>query len=145
SGQSSLSLQMVANNQGGGRLDFGAFATTSTGRARELVSGADAKFSVDGVAFTRTSNTVSDVIANTTLTLTAADPNTIANANVSLSSSAATSAVQNYVNAYTAVVDFIKTQQTPGADPTSNPTLYNDPLLRNARSATADHCTESGC
>jgi flagellar hook-associated protein 2 len=135
SGQSSLSLQMVANNQGGGRLDFGAFATTSTGRARELVSGADAKFSVDGVAFTRSSNTVSDVIANTTLTLTAADPNTIANVNVSLSSSAATSAVQNYVNAYNAVVDFIKTQQTPGADPTSNPTLYNDPLLRNARSA----------
>src|SRR6185437_1986272 len=34
-----------------------------------------------------------------------------------------------------AVVDFIKTQQTPGTDPTSNPTLYNDPLLRTARSA----------
>lgn len=135
SGQSSLSLQMVANNQGGGRLDFGAFATTSTGRARELVAGADAKFSVDGVAFTRSSNTVSDVIANTTLTLTAADPNTVANVNVSLSASAATSAVQNYVSAYNAVVDFIKTQQTPGADPSSNPTLYNDPLLRNARSA----------
>lgn len=133
-GQSSLSLQMVANNQGGGRLDFGAFATASTGRARELVVGADAKFSVDGVAFTRSSNTVSDVIANTTLTLTAADPNTVANVSVSLSSSAATSAVQNYVNAYNAVVDYIKTQQTPGADPSSNPTLYNDPLLRNARS-----------
>lgn len=134
-GQSSLALQMVANNQGGGRLDFGAFATTSTGRARELVVGTDAKFSVDGVAFTRASNTVSDVIANTTLTLNAADPNTTANVSVSLSSSAATGAVQNYVSAYNAIVDYIKTQQTPGTDPTSNPTLYNDPLLRNARSA----------
>jgi flagellar hook-associated protein 2 len=45
--------------------------------------------------------------------------------------------VQNYVTAYNSVVDYIKTQQTPGADPTSNPTLYNDPLLRNARSALA--------
>lgn len=134
-GQSSLSLQIVANNQGGGRLDFGAFATTSTGRARELVMGADAKFSVDGVAFTRSSNTVSDVIANTTLNLTAADPNVTANVSVSLDANAATAAVQNYVSAYNAVVDYIKTQQTPGADPTSNPTLYNDTLLRTARSA----------
>jgi flagellar hook-associated protein 2 len=135
SGQSSLSMQMVANNQSGGRLDFGAFATASTGRARELVAGADAKFTVDGVAFTRSSNTVADVIANTTLTLTAADPNVTANVSVAISTSAAQSAVQNYVNAYNAVIDFIKTQQTPGADPSSNPTLYNDPLLRNARSA----------
>lgn len=134
-GQSSLSLQMVANNQGGGRLDFGAFATSTTGRSRELVAGTDAKFTVDGVAFTRSSNTVSDVIANTTLTLTAADPNTTATVSVALSTSAATSAVQNYVNAYNSIVDFIKTQQTPGADPSSNPALYNDPLLRTARSA----------
>ena len=134
-GQSSVALKIVANNQGGGRLDFGAFATTATGRARELVAGSDAKFSVDGVAFTRSSNTVSDVIASTTLTLTAADPNVTATVSVARSTTAAQTAVQNYVNAYNAVVDFIKTQQTPGTDPTSNPTLYNDSLLRTARSA----------
>jgi flagellar hook-associated protein 2 len=134
-GQSSLSLQMVANNQGGGRLDFGSFATSSTGRARELVAGSDAKFTVDGVGFTRSSNTVSDVIANTTLSLTAADPNVTATVSVALSTSAAQSAVQNYVSAYNSVVDYIKAQQAPGADPSSNPTLYNDTLLRTARSA----------
>lgn len=135
SGQSSLALQVVANNQGGGRLDFGAFATSATGRARELVAGADAKFTVDGVAFTRSSNTVSDVIANTTLSLAAADPNITANVTVALSTDAAQTAVQNYVSAYNAVVDYIKTQQTPGTDTTNNPTLYNDTLLRSARSA----------
>lgn len=134
-GQSGLSLQMVANNQGGGRLDFGAFTTAETGRARELVQGSDAKFSVDGVSFTRSSNSVSDVIANTTLTLTSADPNVTATVNVALDSGAAQTAVQNYVTAYNAVADYIKTQQTPGVDATSNPTLFNDPLLRNARSA----------
>ena len=135
SGQSSLSLQMVANNQAGGRLDFGSFATASTGRSRELVAGADAKFSVDGAAFTRSSNTVSDVIASATLTLTAADPNVTANVSISLSSSTAQSAVQSYVSAYNSVVDYIKAQQTPGSDPASNPALYNDTLLRSARSS----------
>ncbi len=134
-GQSGLSLQVVANNQGGGRLDFGAMAIASTGRARELAVGSDAKFSVDGVAFTRSSNSVSDVIANTTLSLTAADPNVTANVTVALSTSAAQSAVQGYVSAYNAVVDFIKTQQTPGPDATTDPALFNDTLLRTARSA----------
>jgi flagellar hook-associated protein 2 len=134
-GQSSLALQMVTNNEGAGRLDFGAFAVTSAGRSRELVAGADAKFTVDGVAFTRASNTVSDVIGNTTLNLTAADPNVTANVSVSLSTTAATAAVKGYVDAYNAVVDYIKAQQTPGVDPSHNPTLYNDTLLRNARSA----------
>ena len=134
-GQSSLALQIVTNNEGNGRLDFGAFGVSSSGRSRELVAGADAKFTVDGVAFTRTSNTVSDVIGNTTLNLAVADPNVTANVSVSISTTAATSAVQGYVNAFNAVVDYIKTQQTPGTDPSHNPTLYNDTLLRNARSA----------
>jgi flagellar hook-associated protein 2 len=69
------------------------------------------------------------------LSLTAADPNVTANVNVSISTSAAQAAVQNYVSAFNAVVDYIKTQQTPGVDPSSNPTLYNDTLLRSARSA----------
>lgn len=137
SGQSALSMQIVANNEGGGRLDLGTFATTTTGRARELVAGADAKFTVDGVAFTRSSNTVSDVIADTTLTLTAADPNTTANVTIDRSEKDAQAAVQSYVDAYNAVIDFIQKQQTPGADPTQNPTLYNDAILRTERSSLA--------
>ena len=136
-GQSALSMQIVAHNEGGGRLDLGSFATTTTGRARQLVAGADAKFSVDGVAFTRSSNTVSDVIADTTLTLTAADPTVTANVTVDRDQKSAQSAVQSYVDAYNAVIDFIQKQQTPGSDPTQNPTLYNDSILRSARSALA--------
>ena len=112
-------------------------ATTTTGRARQLVAGADAKFSVDGVAFTRSSNTVSDVIANTTLTLTAADPTATANVTIDRSATDAKTAVQSYVDAYNAVIDFIQKQQTPGTDPSSNPTLYNDSILRSARSSLA--------
>lgn len=134
-GQSSLSMQIVAHNEGGGRLDLGAFTATSTGRARQLVAGADARFTVDGVAFTRSNNTVSDVISNATLTLAAADPTVTANVTIDRSAQTAQTAVQSYVDAYNAVVDFIQKQQTPGADPTKNPTLYNEAVLRLGRSA----------
>jgi flagellar hook-associated protein 2 len=80
---------------------------------------------------------VSDVIADTTLTLTAADPTVTANVTVDRDQKSAQSAVQSYVDAYNAVVDFIQKQQTPGSDPTKNPTLYNDSILRSARSALA--------
>jgi flagellar hook-associated protein 2 len=135
SGQSALSLQIVANNQGGGRLDFGAFAATTTGRARQLVAGADARFTVDGVAFTRASNTVSDVIGNTTLTLSAADPTVTATVTVDRAGNTAQTAVQSYVDAYNKLVDFIQQQQTPGANGAANPALYNDTLLRQARTS----------
>lgn len=133
-GQSALSLQIVANNQGGGRLDLGAFEAATTGRSRELVSGADARFTVDGVAFTRPSNTVSDVLADTTLTLMAADPSATATVTVERSASAAQASVQGYVDAYNKVVDFIKQQQTAGTTTSGNPPLYGDSTLRLARS-----------
>lgn len=134
-GQSALSLQIVANNQGGGRLDFGAFNAVTPGRARELVAGADALLSVDGVSFTRPSNTVNDVISGTTLTLSAADPTVTANVTVQRSTSDAKDAVQQYVDAYNKLVDFVKQQQTPGTGGSANPALYNDGILRQARSA----------
>ncbi len=134
-GSSALSLRVVANNEGGGRLDVGAFDTVSAGRARELVAGTDARFTVDGVMFTRASNSVSDVIADTALTLTAADPNVVADVTIERSASLAQGAVQGYVDAYNKTIDFIKQQQTPGPDSTHNPTLYNDGVLRLARSS----------
>jgi len=137
-GQSSLSLNAIANNQGGGRLDLGTFAATTVGRARELVAGADARFSVDGVTYTRASNTVSDVIANTTLTLTGADPNTTATVNIARDATSAQAGVQAYVDAYNAIVDFSKQQETPGQDPTSNPVLFNDSFLRLSGSSMAN-------
>lgn len=134
-GQSSLGLQIVAHNEGGGRLDLGAFTASSMGRSRELVAGADARFTVDGVAFTRSSNTVTDAVADTTLTLMAADPTVTANVTVERSASIAQSAVQGYVDAYNKIVDFVKQQQTAATGTAANPPLYNDSTLRLGRSS----------
>lgn len=134
-GQSALALQIVTHNEGGGRLDMGAFTASTTGRARELVAGTDARFTVDGVAFTRPSNTVTDVVADTTLTLIAADPAVTATVNVERSASAGQGAVQAYIDGYNKLVDFIKQQQTAATGTGSNPALYNDSTLRLERSA----------
>ncbi len=142
-GSSALSLNIVANNQGGGRLDLGTFGVTKTGLARTLVAGADAKFTIDGVLFTRSSNTVTDAIADTTLTLTAADPTLTATVSIDRSAQSVQSTVQSYIDAYNKLADFIATQQKPGADSSSNPVLYNDPLLRLARSSLASNMLAS--
>lgn len=136
-GQSALSLRVVANNEGGGRLDLGSFDVASAGRARQLVSGADARFSVDGVTFTRSANTVTDVIAGTTLTLTAADPSLTASVTVERSTQLAQQAVQGYVDAYNKLAGYIRQQQTAGTNGAPNPVLYNDSTLRLARSSLA--------
>lgn len=132
-GQSSLSLQVVARNEGGGRLDLGPFAVSTAGRARQLVAGSDARLSVDGVTFTRSTNTVTDVIANASLSLLAADATATSTVTIGRSADAAQSAVQAYVDAYNKVVDFIKQQQTPSTDATRMPPLYGDTLLRLAQ------------
>lgn len=141
-GNSQLGLQIVSNNESGGRLDLGDFTTTTAGRARQLVAGADAKFSIDGVSYTRTTNSVSDVIANTTLTLTNADPTVTNVVTIGRSEDQAQQAVQSFVDAYNKVIDFIQQQQTV-TQPTDGstatpPPLYNDSVLRLARSTLSE-------
>jgi len=137
-GSSALSLQITANNESGGRLDLGAFGVQTAGRSRQLVAGADAKFSIDGVQFTRASNTITDVIANTTLSLTGADPSSTAIITIDRSAQSAQAAMQGFVDAYNKLIDFAQQQQTvtPNADgtPGTPQPLYNDSILRLARS-----------
>ncbi len=99
-----------------------------------IVEGKDAIFSLDGVEIVRSSNIVTDVIANMTITLSEADPTTTVSVQVERSLAYAESAINSFVDAYNQIVDFIKTQQTPGAAG-KNPALYNNPTLRLARAA----------
>jgi flagellar hook-associated protein 2 len=85
---------------------------------------------------------VSDVIANTTLTLTNADPTVTNVVTVGRSEDQAQQAVQSFVDAYNKVIDFIQQQQTV-TQPTDGstatpPPLYNDSVLRLARSTLSE-------
>jgi len=110
SGESRLALSIVAHNEGGGALDFGTFAVTEAGRSRQLVAAADAELEIDGVYVRRASNTITDVIPGLTFDLRYADPATTVEVAVTRDLDAAKSAIEEFVNALNAVVDYVKEQ-----------------------------------
>jgi flagellar hook-associated protein 2 len=119
-----------------------AFDVTDGGALAALgatvTAGTDAAFTLDGVAITRATNTVSDVISGVTLTLSAAEPGTAVQVTVGQDASAAKDAMQKFVDAYNAVVDFFQSQ-TPTATASNpnatRPPLAGDSLLANGRAA----------
>ena len=134
-GDSRLALSIIANNEGGGALDFGTFATAVTGRARTISAGADAELEINGSYLTRTTNSVSDAVPGLTFELTAAAPSTTMTVAVTRDVDAAASAVTQVVDAYNKLADFVDGQLTPPAEGQSAQPLYNDSSLRTMRTA----------
>lgn len=133
-GSSRLDLRIVANNQGGGTLDFGTFGVLSAGRARQITAGADAEVEIDGVYLRQSTNTVSDAVPGLTLRLGAADPNTTAIVNVSGDAQANTAAVKALIDAYNDLAEFVDVQLRPPPEGQAAAPLYNDSVLRTMRS-----------
>lgn len=97
-----------------------------------LTSGADASFAIDGIAMTRTSNVITDAITGVTLTLVSEEAGASTAIEVGRFGTAARDAMQQFVEAYNALVTFIQEQ---GTVTSSRPALYGDSLLRTARAA----------
>ena len=91
----------------------------------------DAKFTVDGVPFTRSSNTVSDAIGGVTLTLNAAEQGRTATVGVSVTPASAKAAAAAFVEAYNKLATFVREQSKAGA------ALLGDASLRVTRSSIA--------
>ena len=108
-GDSRLSLSIVANNQGGGSLDFGDFDTTAVGRNVQIAEGLDAQVEIDGTFVTRSKNVVSDVVAGVTINLEKVTEDTVT-IDVSRDVDAAVSAVDRFVKAFNAVSEYVNSQ-----------------------------------
>lgn len=100
----------------------------------------DAQLTVDGVAVTRPSNTVTDALAGVTMTLGAIGNSTLT---LTRQSDQAQAAVKAFADAYNTVHAFVQTQNTAGADGTFGP-LHNDPAVRDARTQLANITLTSG-
>lgn len=107
---------------------FGANQVAAT-----LVSGADAVFTIDDIAITRTSNVVTDAIAGVTLTLTGDDVGAVTTFNVERHVDTARSSMQQFVDSYNELVAFLKVQGTASGTG-ATPALYGQSLIRTARS-----------
>jgi flagellar hook-associated protein 2 len=95
------------------------------------VNGADAQFRIDDILLTRTSNVVTDAITGVTLTLTGDDVGAVTTIQIDRFVDAARTSMQQFVEAYNALVAFLKAQGT--ASSTSTPPLYGQSLIRTAR------------
>ncbi len=111
-GDSSLALTLVANNEGGGTLDFGDVETTTEGRSMMIAEGQDSIFTVDGIRMTRESNVVSDAVSGATLTLKKAEAGTTITAQVERDASAIKAKFTTLVSNFNSVVSFIQDQQS---------------------------------
>jgi flagellar hook-associated protein 2 len=80
----------------------------------ETVTAQDASFTVDGIAVTKSSNTVTDVIQGVTLDLLAGTGGSSVNVSVTQDTSTAVTAVQDFVNAYNDLAAEIKSQTDSG-------------------------------
>jgi flagellar hook-associated protein 2 len=109
SGGSRLDLQIVANNQGGGTFDFGTTTVSAKGRARVLVSGADAQAEINGAFVTDTDNSLSGALEGVTLNLTAVRTTPVT-VNIARDVDGAAKEITDFVNAVNAFEDFASVQ-----------------------------------
>ena len=73
-----------------------------------------AQVRIDGTLFTRSSNTITDVIPNVTLNLATGEPGTTVDLAVTRDTTSAVNAAKALATAYNAAADFVKTNSATG-------------------------------
>jgi flagellar hook-associated protein 2 len=113
-GDSQLSLSLTATHAVGGNVSLGRVTTATTGRARELVAGTDAKVVIDGVALSRSSNTITDAISGVTLNVLQAEIGTPVELTVERDGEAIRGSVNAVATAYNTLLKFVSEQRVAG-------------------------------
>jgi flagellar hook-associated protein 2 len=115
-----------ANNAGLSQL---AFNTTVT-NLDETVAAQDAKFSINGLNVSSSTNTVSDAVEGVTLNLVKADDTKTVNVNISRNKGIVTNAVNNFVNGYNSLIETINDLAGFDADTEEAGLLLGDGVVR---------------
>ncbi|MEE3259910.1 MAG: flagellar filament capping protein FliD [Candidatus Latescibacterota bacterium] len=110
-GDSQLDLSLTANNEGGGSLDLGILARTTTGvdaRSAELQAGQNAIFNINGIRLSRSANTVTDAVQGVTLNLLEAEADQLVSITIDKDdTSTLRGNIQSFVDEFNAVMDLI--------------------------------------
>jgi len=115
-GDSQLEVSIICDNAGGGTLDFGEISMTTEGRKMQVAAGEDAEIVVDNVTISNSSNTITDVIAGATLNLVGEDSSTTVTLKVERDLASIKSKIQDMVDAYNTIMEYINTQSTYDED-----------------------------
>lgn len=99
-----------------------------------LQAGEDAAFTIDGIAMTRSSNTISDAIAGVTLQLRGEDAGTTVTLQIDRDEEAVTDKIQSFVDAYNGLIQYINSQFTyNAASEKAGGVLFGDAALRSIK------------
>jgi flagellar hook-associated protein 2 len=123
-GASRLSMSLGITHADGTAGTLGTTTVAVSGRSRQLQDGRDAILRVDGQELTRSSNSITDAIAGTTLNLQTAEPGTTIDVAIDRDVAAGVSTVKKLVDSYNAIRTFFDEQRQVDAP------LYADTLLR---------------
>jgi flagellar hook-associated protein 2 len=128
----------IANlSNGVGGLGIDTTGPDASGQARSsnnITVGSDAVAVIDGLAVTRESNDFNDVIAGVDITLqSVTDPGGIS-FSVEANSLTIRSRIEDFLDAYNEVVDFVNEQNTYSEESGAGGELFGDSLLRSVRS-----------
>jgi flagellar hook-associated protein 2 len=161
SGASPLAVQISVKNSGGTTdetLKFdanGDLEIATPIRKRQIMAGADASVTVDGVTVTRSENTIDDIIAGVTLDLLKGDMgSTTVTLNIGRDSDAIMAKINTFVAEYNSVSSYIRTQisydetkKEPGGILFADGTLLSvksdltSTLIQNVWGVSADYST----
>ena len=126
-------LSLVSNTSGtAGQLTISSSLSDTTKSSpvafTQGQAGANASLSVDGLATTSASNTVTNAIPGVTFQLLEASPATSVQVQITNDNSSIETAVQTFATAYNAILSTIKTQEGNDSTGAAEP-LYGNPTL----------------
>lgn len=135
-------LAVYSNNTGASGA-LSVVNNTSTLTFNSPLGGTDANFTVDGIPFSSSTNTVTGAIPNVTLNMVGAFPGVQVQVAIAPDVNQAVEAVNNFVSAYNTVIGDINQQFT--VDPTTNNEgpLGSDNSLRSLQSSLLSDATYS--
>ena len=104
--------------------------------ANQLTAASNASLEINGLTVERSSNSITDVIPGITLNLESAPtPPTAVTITVTTDAEETASTVQEFVDAYNEVVDFVSGQNALGEDGEARNPLFGDTTLRSIRTS----------
>jgi flagellar hook-associated protein 2 len=130
----SLVLKAAASGANGLNLTETSGTGTLAALGYTQQAGTDASLKVDGVAITRSNNTINDAAPGITLSLVSAEVGTTVQVQVAPDTTSAATSIQAFVQAYNSLTDYI-TSQIPQAGATKQPPLAGQTALYQNRSS----------
>jgi len=126
-------LELVSNTSGsGGDITLGGSLTDSTTSTAmnftQAQAGADAQMTVDGIALSSASNTVTNALPGVTFQLLSASPGTQVQVQITNDNTQVETAVGSLVTAYNKVINDLNTQEKNNASGNAPP-LFGNPAI----------------